>query len=70
MVVRSPMLTLMGMAIFHAPIDLRREGYGRVAELAAQGDLELELRPFPLDAVAEAWERQRQGPREKLVIVP
>jgi NADPH:quinone reductase-like Zn-dependent oxidoreductase len=70
MVVRSPMLTLMGMAIFHAPIDLRREAYASVAELAAQGELELDLRPFPLAEVAEAWEHQRQGPREKLVIVP
>ena len=54
MVVRSPMLTLMGMAIFHAPIDLRREAYGRVAQLAAQGDSSSSCAPSP----SPTWTRR------------
>jgi NADPH2:quinone reductase len=66
--VRSAELDIMGFAIFHAPADVRRDAYLRLTELAAQGRLNVDVDVIPLDDVATAWERQRQGANAKLVI--
>jgi NADPH:quinone reductase-like Zn-dependent oxidoreductase len=68
--VRSSALNIMGFAVFHAPIDVRRDAYRRMTELAARGDLMIDTRTFPLRDVGAAWEQQRRGPDCKLVILP
>jgi NADPH2:quinone reductase len=67
-VVRSAALNLMGMAVFHAPADVRRDAYLRLTDLAGRGGLDVAVDVFPLAAVADAWERQRQGSDAKLVL--
>jgi NADPH:quinone reductase-like Zn-dependent oxidoreductase len=67
---RSKALNLLGFAFFHAPLEDRRHAYGRLTELAARGELEVDLERVPLSDVGRAWERQREGPHTKLVVVP
>jgi len=60
-----------GFSIAHPPLDVKREAYLRLTEHAARGDITVDVEPVGLDAVGDAWERQRRaagGP--KLVIVP
>ena len=68
--VRGKALNLLGFALFHAPLEVRRAAYARLTELAARGELQVDLERVPLSGVAAAWERQREGPDTKLVIVP
>ena len=56
--------------LFRVPIAVRRAAYRRLTELAARGELEVDLERVPLSEVGSAWERQREGPDAKLVIVP
>ncbi len=68
---RSASLDVRGFSVAHPPIEVRREGYLRVSEHAARGDISVDFEPIALQEVASAWERQRQaagGP--KLVIIP
>jgi NADPH2:quinone reductase len=67
-VVRSAALNLIGMAAFHAPLDVRRDAYLRLTELAARGGIDVALDVIPLAGIAGAWERQASGPSAKLVI--
>jgi len=69
-VVRSAPLAVMGYANFHVPIETRRRTYLRITELAARGELTIDLDRVALDDVATAWERQQRGPGAKLVVVP
>jgi NADPH:quinone reductase-like Zn-dependent oxidoreductase len=69
--IRSKSLDLRGFNVAHPPLDVRREAYLRITELAARGELAVDVERVPLDDVAGAWERQRRaagGP--KLVVVP
>ena len=69
--IRSVMLDIRGFSVALPPLDTRREGYLRVTEHAARGDIVVDVDPRPLDDIAAAWERQRQatgGP--KIVLVP
>jgi len=68
--VRSAMLELLGFLIFRVPIPVRRAAYRQLTELAARGELEVDLERVPLSEVDRAWERQQEGPGAKLVIVP
>jgi NADPH:quinone reductase-like Zn-dependent oxidoreductase len=70
MAVRSKMLDLLGLAIFQVPIDIRRDAYRRLTEHAAGGDIQVDLETVPLEDVEDAWRRQQEGPRAKLVVVP
>jgi NADPH:quinone reductase-like Zn-dependent oxidoreductase len=68
---RSKSLNLLGFSIAHPPLEVRREGYLRLTEHAARGEITVDLARIALEDVGEAWERQRRaagGP--KLVIVP
>jgi hypothetical protein len=50
---------------------VRREGYRRLTEHVARGDIVLDVETLPLERVAEAWERQREGSGgPKLVLCP
>jgi NADPH2:quinone reductase len=69
--IRSASLDVCGFSVAHPPIDVRREGYLRLTEHAARGDIVVDLERVPLERIEEAWERQRQaagGP--KRVIIP
>jgi NADPH:quinone reductase-like Zn-dependent oxidoreductase len=67
--VRSAPVAIMGYANFHVPIDERRRAYLRITDLAARGDLMIDLERFALEDVETAWERQRRGSGTKLVVV-
>jgi hypothetical protein len=68
--VRAAAIDLRGFALFHAPIDVRREAYLRVTRAAADGAITVRAEAVPLSAVHEAWARQARGAGTKLVIVP
>jgi NADPH:quinone reductase-like Zn-dependent oxidoreductase len=66
---RSGSLDVRGFSVAHPPLDVRREGYLRITQLAERGELTVDLEQVPLEDIAAAWERQRRaagGP--KLVI--
>jgi NADPH2:quinone reductase len=68
---RSASLEVRGFSVAHPPLEVRREGYRRLTEHAARGEITLAVEHVALENVSEAWERQRRaagGP--KLVIVP
>jgi NADPH:quinone reductase-like Zn-dependent oxidoreductase len=62
--------TLIGHSNSHAPFEVRRAAYERMARHAAAGELTVEVESLPLSRVADAWERQAAGPHRKLVLVP
>ena len=69
--VRSTSLDIRGFSVAHPPVEVRRDGYLRLTEHAARGEITVDLELLPLEDVAVAWERQRRaagGP--KLVVVP
>lgn len=68
---RSASLEVRGFSVAHPPLEIRREGYLRLSEHAACGEITVDVEPVALEDVGDAWERQRRaagGP--KLVIVP
>jgi NADPH2:quinone reductase len=68
--VRSATLSLLGFVMFRVPLEVRRDAYMRLTELAARGELEVDLERVPLDDIEDAWRRQQDGPEAKLVVVP
>jgi NADPH:quinone reductase-like Zn-dependent oxidoreductase len=68
--VRSARLDLRGMAVFHAPLDVRREAYRQLTRHAARGAITVDVVRVPLAEVATAWARQRRGPGVKQVLTP
>jgi NADPH:quinone reductase-like Zn-dependent oxidoreductase len=68
--VRGKALNVLGFAFFHAPIEVRRDAYARLMDLAAAEELQVDVERVPLSEVHAAWERQREGPDTKLVVVP
>jgi NADPH:quinone reductase-like Zn-dependent oxidoreductase len=68
---RSASLEVRGFSVAQPPLEIRREGYLRLTERAARGEITVDVEPVALEDVGDAWERQRRaagGP--KLVIVP
>jgi NADPH:quinone reductase-like Zn-dependent oxidoreductase len=69
--IRSASLDVQGFNVGYPPVAARREGYLRLTEHAARGDIVVDVEAVPLDEVADAWERQRRAAGgAKLVIVP
>ena len=68
--VRGRMLSILGYTNFHAPREVMHAAYRRMVEHAAAGELEVAVERVALGDVAEAWQRQRDSPQRKLVIVP
>jgi NADPH2:quinone reductase len=66
--VRGKQLDVLGFSIFHTPRDALEREYLRLVGHVAAGELEVELERFPLERVAEAWERQAQGAGAKVVV--
>jgi NADPH2:quinone reductase len=68
--VRGRSLSILGHTNFVAPAEVRRAAYERMVELAAAGEIEVTVERVPLAEVADAWRRQAESPRHKLVITP
>jgi NADPH:quinone reductase-like Zn-dependent oxidoreductase len=69
--IRSLSLDVRGFSVAQPPVEVRREGYFRLTELAARGEITVDVEPVALEDVAGAWERQgRAAGGPKLVIVP
>jgi NADPH2:quinone reductase len=68
--VRGKQLQILGYSNFTVPYDALAQGYRDLLGHAAAGKIVIEVEASPLDRIAEAWARQRQGPDAKLVVVP
>jgi NADPH2:quinone reductase len=68
--VRGKNLTIFGLTTYRVPSDELAEQYARLVGHAVAGDIALEVEQVPLDAVAEAWQRQADGNAGKLVVIP
>jgi len=68
--VRGKMLDILGHSNVFAPPDVKRAAYLRMAELAARGELLVDVEHIPLADVRHAWERIAASAHRKLVLVP
>lgn len=67
--VRGRMMDILGLSLFATPTDVLAQAYRELCEHAAAGHIEVTIETFPLEAVAEAWERQASGsPGAKIVV--
>jgi NADPH:quinone reductase-like Zn-dependent oxidoreductase len=67
--VRGKVANVLGHSLGSVPADVRAAGYVELCEHARTGRIRFERETYPLERVAEAWERQASGsPRAKLVI--
>jgi NADPH:quinone reductase-like Zn-dependent oxidoreductase len=68
--IRGKSLTIMGHTNFGAPREVRAEAYATMAAHAASAELRIEVEKIPLEEVEQAFERQKESPNHKLVLVP
>jgi NADPH:quinone reductase-like Zn-dependent oxidoreductase len=68
--IRGKTLDVLGYTSFSVPPEDKRVAYERMVKYAAAGELSVEVERVPLEDVASVWERQRNSPGVKLVIVP
>ena len=68
--IRGKLLVIMGHTYFLAPPEIKRDGYRRLTEAAAAGELLLESESIALEQVGSAWERLAAGAHRKIVLVP
>lgn len=68
--VRGKNLTIYGHTNYGVAPDELAEQYARLVGHAVAGDIVVDVERVPLDAVAEAWQRQADGTAGKLVVVP
>jgi len=59
-----------GHTNFASPPERRAAALRRMWTHAAAGELHVDCEIVALDAIADAWRRQAEGPGRKLVIVP
>jgi NADPH2:quinone reductase len=67
---RSKSLSIFGHGSYQASFERRSAAYQRMTELAAEGKLIVPVECIPLQQVEQAWERQRTGTRQRLVLMP
>lgn len=66
---RGGRIDLLGFSVFTEDPADRRRAYAELAEVAAMGEVEIDVEPVPLADAPAAWERQRAGTRgTKLVL--
>jgi NADPH2:quinone reductase len=69
--VRGKAADIHGHSLFALPEDVLANGYRELCEHARDGKIRLSVETFPLDRIAEAWERQASGsPGTKIVVTP
>jgi NADPH2:quinone reductase len=67
--VRGKMIDLHGHSLFAIPHDVLAHGFRELCVHVATGRIDASVDAYPLDRVAEAWERQASGsPRGKIVL--
>lgn len=67
--VRGRVMNLLGHSLFATPGEVLAQGYRELCEHAAAGRIAVSSETFPLESIAEAWERQASGsPGAKIVI--
>jgi NADPH:quinone reductase-like Zn-dependent oxidoreductase len=66
--VRGKQLELFGYSNFGVPTDLWHKAYHELLDHVRAGRIRLEIETYPLERIAEAWERQAAVPGAKLVI--
>ena len=66
--IRGKMGELYGYTDFAVAKDEYREHYLRLVGHAAAGEIVFDIEAFPLDRVAEAWQRQADGAHAKIVV--
>jgi NADPH:quinone reductase-like Zn-dependent oxidoreductase len=67
---RSKQLTLTGFAGLHTPLSDKRPALTWLWTALGRGELQVEIRAFPLDELASAWRTQMVSPHAKCVILP
>ena len=68
--IRGKMLEIMGHSNAFAPPEVKRAAYLRMAELAARGELRVDVERVPLTEVRDAWEKLAASAHRKIVLVP
>jgi NADPH2:quinone reductase len=66
--VRGKLLEILGYSNLETPREVRRQAYLDLVAHAAAGRVDFPIERYPLDRLAQAWERQAAGPGAKLVI--
>jgi NADPH2:quinone reductase len=66
--IRGKMGEIYGFTDFAVPRSEFREHYLRLVGHAVAGEIEFDVERYPLDRIAEAWERQASGANAKLVV--
>lgn len=66
--VRGRRLEIVGHSVFETPHDDLARGHRAMLGHVAAGELEVDIETYPLEQVAEAWDAQRAGPAQKLVV--
>jgi NADPH2:quinone reductase len=66
--IRGKMGEIHGYTDYAVPRDVLEREYQRLVRHAAAGEIVFDLETYPLDRVAEAWERQASGPAAKIVV--
>lgn len=67
--VRGRIMNILGHSLFSTPSDVVAQGYRELCEHARDGRVSFEVETFPLEEVAQAWERQASGsPGAKIVV--
>ena len=67
-VIRGKMGEIYGYLDFAVPAKEFREHYLRLVGHAAAGDVVFDLATYAVDRIAEAWQRQANGPNAKIVV--
>ena len=67
--VRGKVANIFGHSLFSLPEAAAATGYRRLAEHVRDGEISVEAEAYPLDAIADAWQRQASGsPGAKIVV--
>ena len=66
--VRGKQLAILGYSNFATPREVINREYLRLLEHARAGEIEVEIKTFPFERVAEAWEAQAEGAGAKVVV--
>jgi NADPH:quinone reductase-like Zn-dependent oxidoreductase len=67
--IRGRMMNILGFTLFATAPEVIADGYRQLCEHVRDGRIQLRVQSFPLDDVAEAWQRQASGsPGSKIVV--
>lgn len=67
---RTSGISILAHINYHAPVEVRAEGFTTMCRMAAAGDLHAPVETAPLEHISELWARQQTGPHVKLVVRP